>query len=127
MRKMKSKSGFTMVEIIAVLVILGIMAAVATPKFINMADEARLKAALGGIAEAKGTLNVAFSKAYLQNEGDSVDVNQVLATAGLTTGTNVFGDVVIDISTTTSNITLSSLTVKDKPAVTNELWTLPSQ
>ena len=49
----RKKSGFTMVEIIAVLVIIGIMAAVAAPKFINMAGKARVKASQAGINEAK--------------------------------------------------------------------------
>lgn len=43
-----------MVEIIATLVIIGILAATATPRFINMASEAKKKAALAGIAEYNG-------------------------------------------------------------------------
>ncbi len=47
-RKMKNmlenQKGFTLVEIIAVLVILGILAAVAIPKYFDLQSEARDKA-----------------------------------------------------------------------------------
>jgi len=39
--KLKNQKGFTLMEIIAVLVILGILAAVAVPKYIDLQDESR--------------------------------------------------------------------------------------
>ena len=46
---MRNNKGFTLVEVIAVLVILGILAAVAIPKFFDMQETAREKAIAAAI------------------------------------------------------------------------------
>jgi prepilin-type N-terminal cleavage/methylation domain-containing protein len=50
----KSEKGFTLLEMIAVLVILGIIAAVAVPKYISLLEEGRNRVAQAAIAEVKG-------------------------------------------------------------------------
>ena len=49
MRSVQSQSGFTFVELVVVIVILGILAATAVPKFIDVSTNARL-AAVQGVA-----------------------------------------------------------------------------
>ena len=61
-QKLKNQEGFTLVEVIAVLVILGILAAVAIPKFFDMQDTARQKALAGAIGELNGQVALAFAQ-----------------------------------------------------------------
>ncbi len=70
-----SEKGFTLIEIIAVLVILGILAAVAIPKFTNLQDEARDQAANAALAEGMARASQAYADSIL-------NMNGVLPTGG---------------------------------------------
>lgn len=65
----RNQQGFTLIEIIAVLVLLGILAAVAVPKYMDLTDTARQKAAMGQIAEVKGRLSSGLNGYMLANAG----------------------------------------------------------
>jgi MSHA pilin protein MshA len=59
---MRINRGFTMIELVIVIVILGVLAAVALPKFINLGRDARVSA----VSAAKGAVTAAANNAFVK-------------------------------------------------------------
>ena len=57
---MKKTNGFTLIELVVVIVILGILAAVAIPKFVNLSDDAELASMQGMQATLRSARDLTF-------------------------------------------------------------------
>ncbi len=66
-RQRQGQQGFTLIEIIAVIVLLGVLAAVLVPKFTNLTTDAKVAALQQAIAEGQSRVNAAAAKYILAN------------------------------------------------------------
>lgn len=68
MNTMKNRSGFTLLEVIIVIIIVGVLASLALPRFFGTIEFSRGQEALSGITAVRG----AMERCYLQKGGSYV-------------------------------------------------------
>lgn len=71
----QKQNGFTLIELVMVIVVLGVLAAVALPKFVDLsfeAREARAKSLAGAIASAS---SIDYAKLQLSRKNGTIDPN----------------------------------------------------
>jgi MSHA pilin protein MshA len=78
-----NQHGFTLIEIIAVLIILGILAAVGVPKFLDLTEEAEQGAVNAQAANLSSGSSINFAKYKLTEGAEGIDVTGCAGAASL--------------------------------------------
>jgi len=102
----RSQKGFTIIELVVVIVILGILAAVAFPKFNDLSTDARTAVLNGGAAAVKSAAVILYAK----NAGVAQSGAAILSATTLDgiTGSAVGCVITLTSGTSTLPVTISS-------------------
>ena len=112
------RKAFTMIELIFVIVILGILAAVAIPKFVNVSEDAKIAAEQGTAGGVRSGIAVLYGKALIVNPAVVAGATATVTSGNVswTVNSNLY-PVSLDTSAATA-VTATAVTA----SVTNPLF-----
>ncbi len=61
MKRLRGQEGFTLIELVIIILVLGILAATAIPKFYDLASKARLAAEKGVVGAVRGGIAIGYA------------------------------------------------------------------
>ena len=102
-----NQKGFTLMEVIAVIVIIGVIGAVAAPKFLELKEGAEDKAALQAIYEARSRLTAQHAIKMMTSEAEAKDLAAIVAAVSTDAG-----DYTLSFSVAGSEVEITARGVK---------------
>lgn len=63
---LKSRAGFTLIELVVIIVVLGILAAVAIPKYLDIANDAKIASCKGALGALRSGVSLYYANAAIK-------------------------------------------------------------
>jgi prepilin-type N-terminal cleavage/methylation domain-containing protein len=122
MSLLHTQRGFTLIEMIATMVIMGILASIAVPKYFDITRESKNRAALQAVTEGKARLSINYARLFLQNASPP-GASSLVDAVGATTSV---GDYTLNLSIEgASSIKINAVGKGGLPGVNSGVWLLP--
>ena len=124
--------GFTLIELLAVIVILAIIVVIATPIILNIIGDTRNSASERGAELVISNVELAYSSAYMQNNGNMPDIELLAESFDMkgasmdTDGTITVNDMNVSCTTNTNNDALVVTCEANGKTYTSKTMTLTS-